>query len=292
MNSTRSFDDFNSGLIWADSKRRVNHYNQYLKTTLELNGVDDFTLSTIFSKASNIFIDSYVYPSLVGKHCIEEVQLTLLSRSGAHIPVVANIKMSADQSTCWSLFSCEKRDKLYQELIDAREILEKQESDLLELASTDPLTGLLNRRELCLRAEALLSSSNRNNSPLAVLVIDLDYFKKVNDSFGHIVGDTVLRNVSDLLGEGRRDIDVVARFGGEEFIVVLPDVTDVNAFKIANSIRERIGNYKHRNNINVTASIGVSENNPKKRETFEALVKKADRALYRAKEAGRNQVAI
>ncbi len=167
-------------------------------------------------------------------------------------------------------------------------------ADTLEVqASTDPLTGLKNRRYFEGKLEELVSRYNEEQSPLGLLVFDLDHFKKVNDTHGHDAGDLVLREVALRLRAITRDGDVVARIGGEEFAVIAPDATMDQSLVIAERYREMIGALR----INVgkvvlrpTISVGVATNID---GGFLAsdLFKAADRKLYEAKHAGRNRVA-
>jgi diguanylate cyclase (GGDEF)-like protein len=248
------------------------------------------SLSHIFTKASNIFIDSYVYPLLLNELVAEEIQLTMVTSSGERMPVVASIQLDEKQITYWSFFDCVNRDKLYQELIETKELLEKQSLELIEMATVDPLAGLLNRRSLDDRAGMVLSQAQRNNSSVAVVVIDIDHFKNVNDTYGHAFGDAVLQSLGKTLIEGRREHDIVARFGGEEFVLVLPNVDEKDALNISEKIRTDISKNTI-NDINVTVSIGVSLNNANKNE-FDVLFKDADSALYKAKNMGRNQTVL
>lgn len=247
-------------------------------------------LSNIFTKASNIFIDSYVYPLLVNEFCAEEVQLTMIAPQGKKVPVVANIRLDEEHTTYWSLFVCANRDKLYQELIETKELLEKQSKELLDMATIDPLTGLLNRRELDNRASRLLFQAQRNKSSVAVMIIDIDDFKKINDTYGHAFGDDVLKHLGKSLLKSHRKHDVVARYGGEEFVLVLPDTDDANALNVAEKIRCDIETTEI-NGINITVSIGLSINKDNKNE-FDVLFKEADSALYKAKKNGRNTTIL
>ena len=159
----------------------------------------------------------------------------------------------------------------------------------LELAArTDPLTGLANRRHFNEELELELERSRRTGRPLTVIVCDLDHFKDVNDTFGHIVGDDVLRLVGRVLIDESRAIDLPARFGGEEFAVVLPD-TDLEAGEhVADRLRVALERRSLAVGPPVTLSLGVACTAQVGRSS-EALYRAADRALYAAKEDGRNR---
>lgn len=163
------------------------------------------------------------------------------------------------------------------------------------LALTDPLTQTHNRRALVERLTAEMERARRYSLHLSLLMVDLDHFKAVNDSYGHVVGDEVLRGVSATLQREARAVDVVARYGGEEFVVVLPETTAEGAVALAERIRERVcgtppipgGEYGW---LRVTVSIGVATVPSPRVDAPEELVAMADEALYRAKAQGRNRV--
>jgi two-component system cell cycle response regulator len=163
------------------------------------------------------------------------------------------------------------------------------------LALTDPLTQTHNRRALMERLTAELERARRYALQLSMLMIDLDHFKAVNDSYGHVVGDEVLRGVSRILQREARAVDVVARFGGEEFVVVLPETGEEGAMSLAERIRSRVaetpplagGEYGW---LRVTVSIGVATIPSPRVNSPEDLIALADEALYRAKAQGRNRV--
>ena len=174
------------------------------------------------------------------------------------------------------------------------DLLRNNLDNSLELAVTDPLTGLHNRRYMFGQLEALAQRANKGGAPVAALLLDIDHFKKINDSFGHDVGDEVLREFAVRLASNVRAIDLTCRYGGEEFVAIMPDTTVEDAGRIAERIRRYIGGSPFRvaqgaELLTVTISIGVAvligDN-----DTPEALLKRADEALYEAKAAGRNRV--
>ena len=161
------------------------------------------------------------------------------------------------------------------------------------LATTDPLTGCLNRRALTERLEAELDRVRRYGLATSILMIDLDRFKQINDRWGHLVGDSVLRQVGDVLRREVRSVDSVARYGGEEFVVVLPETAAEGALTFAERIRARIEAHDFAeagDPVLVTVSIGVAGVGPSESGDPESLIALADAALYRAKNGGRNQV--
>ena len=163
---------------------------------------------------------------------------------------------------------------------------------LAALAQTDPLTRLLNRRGLCDRLAAELDRTRRYGTVVSLLLVDLDHFKQVNDTYGHLTGDQALRAVASVLRLTARSVDLVARYGGEEFVVALPETAEAGAITFAERIRERIEAHRFQTSptLRVTASVGVAWFPSQHAETVEDLLARADEALYRAKADGRNRV--
>jgi two-component system cell cycle response regulator len=161
------------------------------------------------------------------------------------------------------------------------------------LAHTDALTQLLNRRALTQRLEAEMDRARRYESVMTLLMIDLDHFKRVNDTMGHLAGDDVLREIAAMLVESVRSVDLVARFGGEEFVVVLPETALAGAVRFAERTTERIESrtfVTSHGGAHLTSSIGVASFPAPGVDSAVDLFARADEALYRAKAAGRNKV--
>ncbi len=164
------------------------------------------------------------------------------------------------------------------------------------LAHTDPLTHLLNRRGLHVRLASELDRVRRYNAPLGLLLIDLDHFKSVNDTYGHLAGDDVLTEMGKLLQNGTRSVDIVGRYGGEEFVVVLPETGVEGVMVFAQRIRDKIAAHKFSFGQGITshltASVGVANFPSAGNHSPEELLHAADMALYKAKESGRNVVCV
>ena len=169
--------------------------------------------------------------------------------------------------------------------------LESTNARLKETSFKDEVTGLYNRRFFSLRLEEELSRYRRFNHPVSVVLLDLDGFKSVNDSLGHTVGDDTLRDVAQILMKHSRGINVVSRYGGDEFAVLLVETSKAGARLYADRIREVVAKYPFSHGKILTASFGVASLPDDEASTAEDLFRSADEALYAAKRAGKNQVA-
>ena len=175
-------------------------------------------------------------------------------------------------------------------LDDARTELEAQAVILEELVTTDALTGALNRRKFNELTQAELERARRYGHPLALFILDIDHFKRVNDTYGHEAGDQVLVTLADILRAGIRATDSLARWGGEEFVVLSPGATVEGAAELAERLRAAAAAHDHVSVGKVTASFGVTQHCVG--ETPDELFARADEALYRAKDGGRDRVEV
>ena len=188
-----------------------------------------------------------------------------------------------------------KKNKEYEEHLE--ELVKQKSQELLELANKDPLTNLYNRRYFNETSSLLFNLSKREQSNLATLMIDIDYFKAINDTYGHLTGDKVLKNISDKLLQIIRETDIAIRFGGEEFVILLPNTALEGAKSIATKICETIAQEEVKSlndamTFKYTVSIGISLCDCKNDVDIDNLIQRSDEALYRAKNAGRNQVVV
>jgi diguanylate cyclase (GGDEF)-like protein len=177
----------------------------------------------------------------------------------------------------------------------SRELLRDRTNDLAHLATVDALTGLFNRRYFETRLEQELQRQRRQQDDLSLLLLDLDNFKELNDTQGHLVGDMALKEVAEILRRAVRIFDVCARYGGEEFVILMPGAGASTALRIAERIRRQVEQHfatglRSGVPVPLTVSIGVSTASPD--VTRDALVTKADTALLRAKATGKNQVNL
>lgn len=172
--------------------------------------------------------------------------------------------------------------------------LTRAHQELEQMALHDPLTGLGNRRKLMSRFELEVARMGRSGGSLALLIIDIDHFKQVNDQHGHLVGDECLRGLANTLSSNLRAVDLVARFGGEEFVVLLSDSPPQQALAAANTLRDVVEKASipitSAEPLKVTVSIGVASMSAEHMRSFDQLLEEADLGVYAAKHAGRNRV--
>lgn len=170
----------------------------------------------------------------------------------------------------------------------------KQTQDKLkEMAMKDGLTGLYNHALLIELFEKEIDKQQRNNGSISFAMIDIDDFKKINDTYGHISGDTVLKELSNILMSSVRGGDIVGRYGGEEFSIVFPGIDEQNAFQLCERIRKEVEDFNFEigiETVKITISIGINFNELKGIINKREIIQKADEALYRAKHNGRNRV--
>jgi|ETN07SMinimDraft_1059922.scaffolds.fasta_scaffold09270_2 diguanylate cyclase (GGDEF)-like protein len=170
--------------------------------------------------------------------------------------------------------------------VDTHVTLKRQQDRLIKMAMHDQLTGLFNRHYMLEIVGQKLARARRHKTPLTVMLIDIDHFKQINDTHGHIVGDQILEHVGQFLFEQCRVEDTVARFGGEEFVVLMEPCGLNQAHYKAELMRDELSRLTPLD-IDLTVSIGIAELNDDDND-FSALLKRADDALYKAKESGRN----
>lgn len=172
-------------------------------------------------------------------------------------------------------------------------LVRSAEDSLRELAATDPLTQLHNRRSAMELAQHELAVFQRGGRPLTLLLGDVDHFKRINDEHGHAAGDSVLKAIARVLREGVREVDHVARWGGEEFLVVLPATDTAEAHLVAERLRSGVQALSsHGEHAGVSLAITLGLATVREGETLEQALFRADQALYRGKEAGRNRVVV
>ncbi|MFP5409687.1 MAG: diguanylate cyclase [Gammaproteobacteria bacterium] len=225
------------------------------------------------------------------------VELFARRRDGSELPVdimLSPMALGAQRCTLCVVRDITERKAAADKLRQQTEELRHLHAALQEQASRDGLTGLLNRRAFHELATQMLKTAHRRKESVALFMIDLDHFKRVNDRYGHAEGDLVLKRVGETLLATARENDIVARFGGEEFVMALLGVDEAESLIAAERVRTAIAGIPDTRQ-RITTSIGVASFPPKveKRDTallLESLLADADRALYAAKRGGRNRV--
>ncbi|MBN2657672.1 MAG: GGDEF domain-containing protein [Spirochaetales bacterium] len=201
---------------------------------------------------------------------------------GTHFPAEVHVKrLDREYKDSYAVF-----------IEDLTEIVQEQDR-LLRMANEDALTGLLNRRSFLLELKKEIDRSSRTGLDCTLAMIDLDHFKKINDTYGHDFGDEVLRVFSAVLRKDCRSLDIICRYGGEEFVVLLPHTRPDNALNYLERVRTDFASYPYSRNIRPTFSCGVTGGKLNGAEgEVERLLKEADTLLYRAKDSGRDRIEI
>jgi diguanylate cyclase (GGDEF)-like protein len=258
---------------------------------IDSNKISEYSLFDIISKASSILFESYILPTIISSGSCQEIQISLILNSNEKTPAVANVKL-VESKAYWSIYIAVTRDKLYQELLAAREHLEKKTEELTLLTRIDPLTSLFNRRAAIDDLSKIISQLNRNFVPVSFLLIDIDWFKKINDTYGHDRGDEILIELSSILKKVTRTSDIVARWGGEEFLVVLYNSNLENTRIFCERLHIEVNSIKLTGDNKLSVSVGVASlkvDNLTCSDVIEKHVKEADIALYEAKNNGRSR---
>jgi len=180
-------------------------------------------------------------------------------------------------------------------LVDLQTQLLKAREDLRDQATRDSLTRLWNRSSILNELGRELARSEREARPLGVVIVDLDHFKHINDTYGHLAGDAVLREAARRMQNSIRQYDSIGRYGGEEFLILFPGCSQDDCFAQADRLRRQLGQTEmavNETSLRVTASFGVTIAMPGENWSQEALIRRADEALYVAKKSGRNRVEV
>jgi len=227
----------------------------------------------------------------------QEIYRTYLERKKIYIGAAVLVSLLVAGFCLALLREISKQRSLQERLETANAKLENANRKLavanvhLEgVASVDPLTGAWNRRSFERSADLEMNRAHRYQYPLSFMMIDIDHFKKVNDKYGHAVGDTVLIELVGLLQGESRETDFLARWGGEEFVLTAPYASAEEAVAIAERVRQNVSRHEFSNVGSVTVSVGVAEYSAG--DSLESVLERADKALYAAKRAGRNRVRL
>ncbi len=275
-------------IVVLDGKGRIVDVNRTARHTLGLHPYGDvpLTLGTLWARSRQEPMNS-------SRICLEVATKEGLEERAFEVTITSLDKRGAPGRSALVLRDVTDRERMEQELVQARDALLELNEELERLAKTDELTGLANRRHFLEVLDKELDRAARYERPLALVLMDLDRFKEVNDSFGHVAGDEVLKSAARVLLDVSRDVDLAARLGGEELVLLLPETEAVGARAVADRIRMRIESLHHRSPagipFQVTASLGVAAVRAGAIAP-ETLLQRADEAMYRAKQGGRNRV--
>lgn len=231
-------------------------------------------------------------PQLAGYIAVEISRAELLGRKNEMLEITLAIMLGGLVLAGWLSFRI--AGGMLSRLDATTAELRRQKEAAEQLARTDELTGLANRRAFFDAASHEIQRAVRYAAPLALVLTDLDYFKSINDNYGHHVGDAVLRDFAQILTASIREVDLAGRWGGEEFVVLMADTTLEEAVQVAERMRLAVAGTQVQvegRSFGYTASFGVTAFSADVR-TLEALLSRADAALYRAKENGRNRVEV
>ena len=256
----------------------------------------------------SLVVTDWMMPGLDGPELISRIRaastgdytyIILLTAKGGKDDVVEGLMTGADDYLTKPFHPGELRARVSigERILTLEMRLREARDQFMVLATHDPLlTGLFNRRALQEHAEAEWQRSARGQGVLSLALLDIDHFKSVNDRLGHAAGDHALRLIGDLLTASKRAYDWAGRWGGEEFLLVLPGATSEDACGVAERVRAKVEasplSLTNYGVINLRVSIGVSTMTPGAPMTLDTLLQQADEALYTAKEQGRNRVAV
>jgi diguanylate cyclase (GGDEF)-like protein len=249
---------------------------------------------TVFYNHFNINMVKRTNAVLVGEDKDESVVRSLII-----VPLKLGKTVKGIMSTqSYSADAYSQEDKETLELLASHAVIALENSTLFsevqELAITDSLTKVNNRRRFFDLAEQEFERSRRYNRPLSLIMLDIDHFKRVNDTYGHAAGDTVLEQLAQLCQKSLREVDVFARYGGEEFVILLPETTSIEAQLTAERIRQLVARTPIEitgDSLTITISFGIVELD-KDCKNVEELLDRSDQAMYASKRNGRNRVSI
>lgn len=305
LNDEGTILEINETLLTLTGYRLDELYNQHV--------------NSILTKSSRSFFQLYFFPMIKLQNKVEEMYITAKSKEELDIHILLHAirierggnfvidcvftpmkrRYEYENALLTIKKETEKRNRIKKEQIAELDLLRKEleskqkelldaNSKLQKLAITDSLTGLNNRRHLQEKLASSIAESTRLAQPLSFLLLDLDHFKKINDTYGHLMGDQILQKLGEILRVETREEDIAARYGGEEFALILPNTELSVALEIAEKIRMRIENTDW-NIPKVTISIGATMLDAG--DTVRTLQSRADQALYSSKGHGRNLVS-
>lgn len=291
-----TLDCINEGAIVLNEKSEILYWNNYMEylTDIKLENVlksDIYSvlpglnkkyfkdlIENVMQNECKMFLSAAMHKGLISSDKKLNLKISKLKSDDRKVILIEFIDVTNQ------FLHIEQLRKYVHDLYKLNKELKEKEKIIKNLAYYDKLTGVANRTLFYKYAEKFLDSAKRNNSLLGLMFIDVNKFKYINDTYGHEIGDKVLIKVADILTKATRKNDVVARYGGDEFLILLPDIKSLDNYKpivsrIINNKNKTINNEKQ---INISLSIGVSFY-PKNGDTINELIVKADKAMYVAK---------
>ncbi len=301
-------------LLVEDDKVQGNATKHYLESAgYNVTWVEDgkSAIKTIKTQDIDLVVLDLILPDMSGNEVCRWLKLNqdtrgipiiMLTAKGSTSDKVASLTAGADDhltkpfnesELSARIYACLRTKALQDELREKNRQLEELLTKLEILAITDSLTQIYNRRYFESVIEKEFENTLRYKTPASCMMIDTDNFKSINDDFGHRIGDIVLKSIAQIIKNNLRKVDVVARWGGEEFIAILPRTTKEDTFIAAQRILKAISDNKFEGvNRSVTVSIGIASIPDESIDNAEKLIHKADTAMYEAKKCGRNRVII
>jgi diguanylate cyclase (GGDEF)-like protein/PAS domain S-box-containing protein len=287
-------DNLYDGVYFVDRERRITFWNKgaeritgYSAAEVTGHSCYDNLLNHVNEKGVVLCHSLCPLAKTIADGQVREAEVYLRHAQGHRVPVLVRAAPLRDGSG--QIIGAVESFSDNSSVVAARQRV----TNLLQEAESDALTGLFNRRTIERKLQGSLAERQEEGLPFGLLFVDIDFFKRVNDTYGHEVGDQTLKMVAETLRHSLRDTDLVGRWGGEEFVVVLYGVDRRRLAAVANKLRALIelsAFHHEQNSIQVTASIGATLSQPG--DTLSALVRRADQLLYRSKAAGRNCVSV
>ncbi|TSI07389.1 diguanylate cyclase [Lysinibacillus sp. BW-2-10] len=275
-------------------------------------------IESLLKPGTKMIFHSYFYPNINFNGCVEELFIKVKNQAGDEVPYLLNAKKvkqgdseiidcilvqmkrridyelelratkkQMEEAYIEKNIAFEKLEQIYLEIEKKQIELMEMNSDLVTISNTDKLTGITNRRFFQEKLEQQVDLYQKEGKPFSFLIIDIDHFKKVNDTYGHQIGDIVLVKLATILKNIMRLEDVVSRFGGEEFTVILPATDIEKTISFAKKINQEVEEATWQETGSLTVSIGAATFT--EQDTEISIIEKADRALYASKENGRNR---
>ncbi|MBN2694567.1 diguanylate cyclase [bacterium] len=289
-------DLMDNGIMLLDKELEISFWNQWLEFHTNLQKKD-----VIGKKLTDIF------PEIIKKNLRKKVEVSLKLKTSTFMDATISkylIPIPLKTITS-SMFNFMQQNVIiapygensviiviydYTPLLEAQELL-KQQAEKFEIQATiDPLTQIYNRLKFNILLDLEVQRSRRYNRDLSIIIFDIDHFKKVNDTFGHLIGDAVLKGIASIVSSMIRTTDIFARWGGEEFILLLPETSLEGALIVAERVRVAIEKHIFPEVGTKTCSFGVTLYHKEEGEEYNQFIKRADTHLYTAKNSGRNRV--